>query len=197
MTGLLTRWRAARELRRRAESYMRTLRQEPNAADVDWLARHGTRGDADRARWELRYARMALGRLAAQRDAMDDSTAAAVARRIGDFFARDPDVAGDRRAVAERQFNDRLAAYADAIEARSTGGSSPTRIRLARVLLGFAAGANAGDGRTRPAEPLPAETHVAGIVGAYLEEANEALRRDFGAATLPDDIPPSAAGGQG
>jgi hypothetical protein len=30
------------------------------------------------------------------------------------------------------------------------------------------------------------------IVGRYLEQANEALRRAFGTATLPENVPPSA-----
>ena len=58
------------------------LFREPDAADVEWLAATATRGDLDHARWELRYARRALGLITAQRDALDDRTASIVARAI-------------------------------------------------------------------------------------------------------------------
>ncbi len=75
-------WREERLLRQRAAAYVRTLSGEPEAADVDGLARDVTRGDVDHARWELRYARRALGLLVAGRDALDDRTASVVAREL-------------------------------------------------------------------------------------------------------------------
>src|SRR6185437_12094853 len=72
---LFARWRAERDLERRATTFVQTLFVEPGSADVEWLARVATRGDLDHARWELRYARRALGLIAAQRDARDDRTA--------------------------------------------------------------------------------------------------------------------------
>ena len=72
---LFARWRAERDLQRKAESFVAVLFREPGAADVQWLAEAATRGDADHALWELRYARRALGLIAAQRDALDDRTA--------------------------------------------------------------------------------------------------------------------------
>ncbi len=176
-------WREQRQWRRRAASFLRSLQQEPAASDVEWLARHGTAGDADHARWELRYARRALGLLTAQRDALDDRTPSLIARELTHSFATDPNIAADRRVIAERQFNDRLRAYADALERRDASPMEPTRARLGRALLAFA-GNTAQDER---------HTVRAGdLLAGYLLEANEALRREFGSASLPEDVPPSA-----
>ena len=175
-------WRAEREWRRQAASVLRELAREPAAEDVEWLARHGTGGDADHARWELRYARRALGLLSARRDALDDRTPSFIARGITKAFASDPHIASDRREIAERQFNGRLRAYADALE-RHAGPPEPGRARLGRVLLAFA-------GR---ADPEEREVSRAGdLLATYLLEASDALRRAFGAASLPEDVPPSA-----
>ncbi len=55
---------------------------------------------------------------------------------------------------------------------------------LGRALLRFAGRRDAVD---------PADVAQAGDVAArYLEEANAALREQFGAAALPDDVAPSA-----
>jgi hypothetical protein len=86
--GLLRRWQAERDLRRRATACARALAREPAEEDVHWLAAHGTAGDLDHARWELRYARRALGLIAAQRDALDDRTASAVAHALAAELAR-------------------------------------------------------------------------------------------------------------
>src|SRR5262245_1967900 len=72
---LFARGRAERELQRKAEAFVAVLFREPDPADVQWLAEAATRGDTDHALWELRYARRALGLIAAQRDALDDRTA--------------------------------------------------------------------------------------------------------------------------
>jgi hypothetical protein len=37
--------------------------------------------------------------------------------------------------------------------------------------------------------------HAGEVLARYLAESNEALRREFGAAALPEDVPPSAAAG--
>src|SRR5436305_7159315 len=105
------RWRADRELQRRAEGYVAALFREPDAADVQWLADAATRGDVDHAQWELRYARRALGLIAAQRDALDDRTASIVAREISAAFGRDAYIAAGMAETADRQFNARLSAY--------------------------------------------------------------------------------------
>ncbi|HJU89616.1 MAG TPA: hypothetical protein VJ672_09495 [Gemmatimonadaceae bacterium] len=176
-------WRARRALDERARRYVAALWTEPSKADVDWLAARATGGDVDHARWELRYARRALCLLAAQRDALDDRTASVVARALGRALAADPNVAPGKLKVAERQLNARLAAYREAIVNREGAG---TGWHLGRALLRFAGRRDAVD---------PADVAQAGDVAArYLEEANEALREQFGAAALPEDVAPSALG---
>jgi len=173
-------WRAQRARRAQASSYVSTLLDEPAAADVRWLAQGATGGDEDHARWELRYARRAAGLLAAQRDALDDRTASLVSAALARAWRRDPQVAAERRDIATRQFNTRLAAYADALAEK--GGRESTNERLARVLLGFA-------GRL---DPTAAELDAAGArLTTYLGEASNALSVAFGAAALPDDVAPS------
>ncbi|MBI1810184.1 MAG: hypothetical protein HYR75_09830, partial [Gemmatimonadetes bacterium] len=69
MIPLTAEWRVDRERKRRAGAFLAALRREPDDADVRWLADAAAQGDVDHARWELRYARLALGVLTAQRDA--------------------------------------------------------------------------------------------------------------------------------
>src|SRR5438270_1018791 len=134
--ALFGRWRAARQLRRKAEQYVTALVTEPATDDVLWLAGVATHGDEDHARWELRYARRAIGLLVAQRDALDDRTGSIVARALSEAFERDERISRDRRELAERQFNARLSAYRDAFGARV----SDAAVRLGQTLLAFAGG---------------------------------------------------------
>lgn len=174
-------WREGREHQRKADGFVRRLLREPETADAEWLARAATRGDVDHARWELRYARRALGLIAAERDALDDRTASLVARALSDELLRDPNIAGGMRETAERQFNARLSAYRDGLDAR---GGAATDVRMGQTLFAFAGAALAGDS---------ADIHTAGaLLSAYLQEANEALRESFGQVSLPEDVPPSA-----
>lgn len=174
-------WQAHRARRDHASEYVRTLLAEPVLADVQWLAREATGGDEDHARWELRYARRAAGLLVARRDALDDRTASVVATALAHAWRRDPHVALDRRDIAIRQFNVRLAAYTDALDEKDGREASSTK--LARVLLGFS-------GRLDPTTPelAAATTRLTG----YIDEASDALRAAFGTAALPEDAPPSA-----
>src|SRR3954466_1927208 len=114
------RGRVDRELERKAESYVATLMREPADDDVSWLSRSATKGDADHARWELRYARRALGLIIAQRDALDDKTGSVVARTLADAMARDRSVDASTIDIAERQFNARISAYRHSLDARSS-----------------------------------------------------------------------------
>ena len=174
-------WRDQRRLRRNAALYVQSLLEEPDASDVMWLSDVATRGDVDRARWELRYARRASGLLSAERDALDDRTASAVARAIADAWSKDRNIAAGMRHTAEQQFNGRLRALGHALTARSS--PEPTGARLGKALLN-AAGLSAPSGR---------DVDRAGtIVVHYLEQANAALQREFGTATLPENLPPSA-----
>jgi hypothetical protein len=181
---LFKEWRAARQLQRKADQFVGVLSSEPAAADVTWLAQAATRGDEDHSRWELRYARRAIGLLIAQRDALDDRTGSLVGRALGEAFDRDQRIDPDRRDLAERQFNARLSAYRDALGARV----SDSAVRLGQTLLAFAGGSfrDVDDKVRRAGE----------IVDGYVKEANEALRSVFGAASLPEHVPPSALAGK-
>lgn len=177
------RWRAERQLQRKAGRYCDALGSEPSTDDVTWLTTAATHGDEDHARWELRYARCALGLLIAQRDALDDRTASAVAQALGASFEQDSRIDPDRRELAERQFNARLSAYRDALGVRGPDAS----VRLGQTLLAFAGGS------FRDAD---AQVRRAGdILSSYEREANDALRTVFGAAALPEHEPPSALAG--
>src|SRR3954463_8571982 len=109
------RWRQDRELQRRSDGYVTVLMREPATDDVAWLARSATKGDADHARWELRYARRALGLIVAQRDALDDKTGSVVAKTLSDAIARDRSVDAQTIDLAESQFNARISAYRDGL----------------------------------------------------------------------------------
>jgi hypothetical protein len=179
--GWWSEWKARRALHRRAVAFLRSLQVEPNDVDVKWLADRGTRGDQDHARWELRYARRALGLLAAQRDALDDRTASAVARELGVALARDPAIDSAKRPIAQKQLNSRLRAYGEVLNVRNALEATSTR--LGRALFSFTAGSG---------QPSPADYGRAGeILAGYLEDANVALRKEFGVAALPEHVPPS------
>lgn len=169
------------ERSRTSASYRQALLREPSDADVAWLAAVGTAGDADHARWELRYARRALYLLSAQRDALDDRTASSVAHTLGRLLETDPGIAPERRSVARQQFNARLRAYGDALSRREAEGGRGAA--AARALLHFA-------GRTDPI-PGDAVASASEILSRYLLEANDTLRTAFGTAALPEHLPPS------
>ncbi|MEP7345444.1 MAG: hypothetical protein ABI877_09255 [Gemmatimonadaceae bacterium] len=180
--GLLDEWRNGWRLRRGTVAYVESLLRDPDADDLASLSALATGGDEDRARWELRYARRALGVLVAQRDALDDRTGSEVARELGAAIHNDRHVATDMVKVAERQFNDRLSAFRDVLTTRRP--DEGTGSRLGRVLLRVAG--FAGD----PGED--AVQRAGEILVRYLGDANDALRKAFGTASLPDDVPPSA-----
>jgi hypothetical protein len=181
---LFREWREARSLQKKATQFVAVLTQEPVDTDVAWLAQTATRGDEDHARWELRYARRAIGLLIAQRDALDDRTGSIVARAVSDAFESDTRIDRDRRDLAERQFNARLSAYRDALGARVPDAAA----RLGQTLLAFSGGSFRDvDERVRRAGEL---------VNGYAKEANEALRSVFGTATLPEHVAPSALAGK-
>ena len=175
---------ARRRRRQRAATVVTVLFREPTEGDVLWLADGASQGDVDHARWELRYARRALGLIAAQRDALDDRTASDIATAISAAFAIDPHVAPDHRPLAERQFNDRVTTYREALQSR--GGPIGPADKLGRMLLAFASDA----ARTAGA-PLPRAIE---LMGSYLDEASAALRDAYGGAPpLPEDTKPSVA----
>ena len=180
MAGLFSSWRFEWRLRRQAAAYVAILRKEPPDDDVEWLSGEATQGDVDRARWELRYARTALGLLTAERDALDDRTPSLVAREIAAALHADPRVAAQMVKVAEQQFNERLSTYRHALtDRRATLGLNE---RLGDALLRVAGAVPNADSRAK----------ASSIVARLLDEANTALREQFGSAALPPDVRPSA-----
>lgn len=174
-------WRVARERDRRAKIVAEGFGREPDAADVAWLAEAAANGDEDHARWELRYARAALGLLSAQRDALDDRTPAEIARAITALLERDPRIAEDCRDLAAQQFNDRLLAYREARSLR--GGPITAPDAVGRCLLAFAS-----DGARTAGAPL---AYAIELLEKYSTETTDLLRQTYGEASLPDDVPPS------
>jgi hypothetical protein len=173
-------FRDDRALLRRSSAYASVLMQDPDPADVEWLAKDATRGDTDHALWELRYLRRALGILVAQRDALDDRTPSEALRALLHRMQKDRNVDGELLELAERQFNARLSAYRDAFMARGQGVAT---MRVAQNLLAFSGGPIRAD--------EPAVKRGAELVSEYLSACNAALRSSFGTAELPDDVPPS------
>ena len=173
-------FRDDRALLRRSARYADVLMLEPSPEEVEWLSASATRGDADHARWELRYLRRAVGILVAQRDALDDRTPSEVLRALGRRIRSDPHVDADLRELAERQLNARLSAYRAAFTSRGHGTPAT---RLAQNLLAFAGGP------IRGSDPVVQRGAV--VVTEYLQRAHEGLREVFGTAELPEDVPPS------
>jgi hypothetical protein len=179
--GVLSRFLERRNWRRRARAFLRVLQREPAEADVKWLADLEPQKDLDHARWELRYARLALGQISAERDALDDRVAAVVARELLSSFARDPRVAAGMLPTVEQQLNARLRRYREAVSRRSS--ADPLRVRLGRELLTFTRGELGRDA-------MFAE-RAGTILDSYVKEANLALQASFGRAVLPENIKPS------
>jgi len=175
------RWVEDRTLGTKADRFVASIVAEPDEADVRWLAEHGTHGDPDHARWELRYARRALGLHTARRDALDDRTASVVARALSEYLTRDPAVAAGKLRVVERQLNERLRAYGEALANREGAGAG---WHLGRTLLELA-------GR-RDAVPTEVVLHGSELLSGYMSAANEALRTSFGVANLPENVAPAA-----
>ena len=185
MSGMLipftSEWKTERDRRRRAAQFVGAVRYEPDDADVQWLADAAAQGDADHARWELRYARWALAVLSAQRDALDDRTGSEVVAALTEALRHDPAVAPGMSALVERQFNDRLSGYREAMTAR--GGTVGSGERLGRVLLAFAS-----DGARSAGAPLP---RAVALLSGYLAACGDVLRAVYGVANLPEHLPPS------
>lgn len=118
----------------------------------------------------MRYAARALAVITAERRAHDDRTPSLVAAAVHDAFVADPNVAPESTDLAERQFNDRLASYRDALQARSR---EPAATRLALVLLAFAGALRATRG-----EGL-------GVVAELLARTLGRVEAEFGRLVAP------------
>lgn len=176
--GIWADWQAMRVRRHRVEGYLNHLLREPDAADVDWLSTAA--GDRAAAVRELIFARRALGLIVAERDALDDRTAADVAHQLAPLVS-----AESRRDPAfGSEWADRWRAYTAALAVR--GNPETPAVRLARVLLG-------GVRLTEPSAELLQRTTQ--FVQETRSSLNEHLRTAFGAASLPEDVRPSALNG--
>ncbi len=172
--------------RQAAAGYVAHLVEDPAAPDVAWLSAIMLSRDDDHARWELRYARRALGLVVAERDALDDRTPSLVADALEAALERDPNVAADKVEVALAQFNTRMRAYREAFRARNPKEAVGTR--LARELLSFSSAV--------PKDRDRAIAEAAELLQRMIADAADALRRAFGEASLPENIPPSQIGGR-
>ncbi len=179
--GFVSRFLERRNWRRRARTYVRVLQREPADADVRWLAELEPRHDLDHARWELRYARLALGQIEAERAALDDRAPAVVAHELVASLGADPRVAAGMLETAQRQLGIRLRRYRDAINRRAERESLSTR--LGKELLSFTHG-----DRMREAATVE---RAGELLRRYSGEFNLALQEVFGRASLPEDIRPS------
>lgn len=172
--SLWTEWQAARDRRRRVESYVGKILREPDPATLTALEELA---GADVARRELRFLILAIGLIVAERDALDDQTAADVSHQLQPELAaaarRDPEVG--------RLWPERWRAYQTALAVR--GSPDVPAVRIARVLLSVSGIAEPTDGQVRQFAYFVQETRAA---------LNEALREAFGAASLPEDVRPSA-----
>lgn len=157
-----------------AQRYVARVVEEPAAEEIQWLATAATHGDQDRAGWELRYMRRALGLLVAQRDALDDRTGSAVARELGIAMQADRHVAADRVKVAERQFNERLSAYREMMALRGMPDTPAERVARTLLLLSGC-----------PRIELEAVAQGAALVERWLRESEDGLRAAFGDPRLP------------
>ncbi len=173
--GFWQEWQIARQRRKRAAAYLEALRSPAADPDVVWLTALGV--PADLAAREMLFARRAIGLIVAERDALDDQTAADVAHALNASLAATP-------ASAAPLWQARWRAYAAALATR--GSTEVPARRMARVLL---------EGAEVPTPTVPQLAAATGVMQALRGRANEALREIFGVASLPEDVRPSAMKG--
>ena len=172
--GMWGEWRASRERRMRAERYLGTVLRDPSTTELQWLQSLGVSGE--RAARELVFCRRAVGLIVAERDALDDRTAADVAHLLA------PVIAGEGRRDPEygEAWAERWRAYTAALAVR--GSAEAPAVRIARVMLA-AVGIP---------EPMPEVLqHATRYVMDTRGQCNESLRAAYGVATLPEDVKPS------
>ena len=173
--GFLANRREARKRQEAAERYLAVALQPGDPADVAWLSEIAG-ASSSAAERELAFAQRAIALIVAERDALDDRTAADVAHAIDALTEREARTRAGERDV----WLDHWREYADALAAR--GRHEPPLRRIARVLLRRL-------GVTDPGSPQL--VRVVGIVTRDRMAANEALREAFGTASLPEDRAPS------
>lgn len=173
--GFLANRREAKRRQEAAERYLAVLLRSGDPDDVRWLS-DVAGAPADTVQRELAFAQRAIALIVAERDALDDRTAADVAHAIDALVARE----ARTRAGEVDAWMEHWREYADALAAR--GLHEPPLRRIARVLLR----------RVGVGDPGSAQlVRVVGIVTRDRMAANEALREAFGTASLPEDRAPS------
>lgn len=175
--GLWADWQAARARRQRVDVYLNHLLRDPEPQQLTWL--EGIVGPQVAER-ELSFARRAIGLIVAERDALDDRTASDVAHQLA------PVIQGEARRDpgSGALWSERWRAFTAALAVR--GSAEPPAVRLARVVLDGAGVANP------TAEQVALATAFVQTTRATM---NEHLRAAFGAASLPEDVRPSALRG--
>lgn len=172
---LLSEWKASRERRHRAETYVAGRITLPDTADIEWLGQ--LTGNTELATRELMYARRAIGLFVAERDALDDQTASDVAHALtAALETRDT-----RPIGTQSEWASRWREYVDTLASR--GNSEGPAVRMAKVLLKGAGVPEANEATL---------ARAAAFISADRASANEALRAVFGVATLPEDVRPSS-----
>lgn len=156
--------------------YIAVLLEEPAVEEVQWLAAAaGTQAALIVA--ELRWLHRVVGLLVAERDALDDQTAADVSHALDALAAdkgRDSSGAGARWQQVRREYFDAMA---------MRGGAGSPLARLAAVLL-------RRSGVTGPTEAQL--VRALELVTRFRHRANQALQEAYGATALPEDQLPSA-----
>ncbi len=173
--SVLGNWRLSRERRRLADQFVQGVLIAPTSAEVEWLT--ALTGDRAVALREVTFARRAIALIVAERDALDDRTASDVAHALAPIIEAE----ARRSAAVGHAWTTRWREYGATLAARGLADAPATR--LARVLL---TGANVRDANGDVIERATQFVH------ATRASANESLRAIFGAATLPEDVRPSA-----
>lgn len=177
--GLWSDWRVGRARHRRASLFLAQINAPIDQEQLRLLSEAGVARDFIER--ELIFARRAVGLIVADRDALDDRTASEIAHGLAPVVAAET----RRNESLGLEWNARWRAYTGALAVRGTADSPA--MRLARVLLG-------GAGIAQPSgEQLQVGTEIIQQMRVTL---NDALRRAFGAASMPEDIRPSAIQGR-
>jgi hypothetical protein len=173
--GFLAQRRAKRRRQVAAEQYLTALLLPPDVDDVRWL-QSWTGVERQVVERELVFAQRAMGLIVAERDALDDQTAADVAHAIDALVATESPASRDPKA----EWVEHWMEYRDALTMR--GRAEPPLRRIARVVLR----------RVGVHEPGSAQlVRAVGMVTRYQNAAHAALTAAFGAAHLPEDRVPS------
>lgn len=176
--SVLAEWKATRERRKRAAAYVAHLTADADLSGGEWLTALSPLA-GDTVRHELRLALRAIGLIVAERDSLDDNTAADVSHEL-QVVMREEGKGDESTALI---WSDRWSSYSGAMMKR--GVADAPAIRLARILL-IAVGV---------LSPTPLELErTADWILERRRLLNVALREAYGDAMLPEDVRPSELG---